>query len=79
MDGISKETEKWGNALLHPNKQKHGRVPRPAGQKEEETIPRAEPSHGTSRHSDKDNSHSRAYGKYPKGKKVSAGGDDHEG
>ncbi len=79
MDGVSQKSKEWGDALLHPHRSKHGKAPRFAGQKEEPRILRAEPSHGVSTHSNKSNEHSRKYGKYPRGKKVHAGGDDHEG
>jgi hypothetical protein len=75
MDGVSKETKKWANQLLHPNKEKHGRVPRPAGEKVEEKIPRAEPSHGISDRG-KSNEHGRKYNPYHHGKKLT--GDQHE-
>lgn len=75
MDGVSKESEKWGNELLHFNKEKHGKAPRYAGQKEEPKIPQAAPSHGvTSR--GKSNEHSRKYGTYPNAIKLE--GDDHD-
>jgi hypothetical protein len=61
MDGKkSKETQAWEDQLLHPHRDKHGRRPRAAGAKIEEKIPRAEPSHGISAHSSKDNSHGHA-------------------
>ena len=75
---VTKETEKWGNALLHPNKDKHGRIPMGAGQKQEKTVDRAEPSHGISDRG-KSNEHGRKYAPYHHGKKVEMGGDDHDG
>jgi len=76
----SKATQEYESNMLHFNKEKHGRIPRAAGvaPEDEQTVPQAAPSHGVSDRG-KSNEHGHKYGKYPKGKKVSAGGDDHEG
>ncbi len=80
MDGISKESQKWGNDLLHPNKSKHGRVPRAAGvaPEDEGTVPRAEPSFGIS---DRGKSNDRSKNPHHPGKKPkgAGGGNDREG
>jgi hypothetical protein len=73
----SKETSAWEAQLLHPNKDKHGFLPRAAGEKVIKPIPRAEPSHGVSDRG-KDNRHAHKYPSH-QGKKMFIGGDDHEG
>jgi hypothetical protein len=54
------------DSFLHPHKQKHGFLPRAAGEKAIKPIPRGEPSHGVTTRG-KSNAHSRKYGIYPKG------------
>jgi hypothetical protein len=71
----SKETSAWEAQLLHPNKDKHGFLPRAAGEEAIKPIPRGEPSVGmTSR--GKSNEHGRKYNPYHHGKKLA--GDQHD-
>ncbi len=74
MDGKkSKETQAWEDALLHPHKEKHGFLPRAAGEKVIQPIPRGEPSLGMTDRG-KSSEHARVHpGKpYSEGAKVGA-------
>ena len=67
----SAATQAWEDELLHPRREKHGRIPMAAGQKQEKTVDRGEPSHGMTDRG-KSSEHARVHpGKpYPEGAKV---------